>query len=66
MLNPRFRCRLSSRFEQVAAARGVDGHPVPVAEDQEVDTGEVAVELGDGALAMGDAQIVERQRYAQT
>ena len=44
-------------FEQIAPARGFDGRQAPVVEDQEVDAGEVAVELGDGALAMGDAQI---------
>ena len=52
-------------FEEISAACGFDGRQAPVVEDQEVDAGEVSVELGDGTLAMGDAQIVEQPRHAQ-
>ncbi|MDE0174443.1 MAG: hypothetical protein OYH76_24855 [Defluviicoccus sp.] len=52
-------------FEEIAAAHGFDGGQAPVVEDHEVDAGEFAVQLGDNALAMGDAEIVEQPRHAQ-
>ena len=39
-------------FEEVAPARRIDRRQAPVVEDEDLDPGEVAVELGDGALAM--------------
>ena len=47
-------------LEEVACPRGIDGRQGPVVDDEEVDAGEVTVEPGDGALAMGDAQIGEQ------
>ena len=47
-------------LEEVACPGGIDGGEGPVVDDDEVDAGEVAVESGDGALAMGDAQVVEQ------
>ena len=47
-------------LEEIACPGGIDGGQGPVVDDDEVDAGEVAVEPGDGALAVGDAQVVEQ------
>ncbi len=47
-------------LEEIACPRGIDGGQGPVVDDDEVDAGEVTVEPGDGALAMGDTQIGEQ------
>ena len=52
-------------FEEVACPRGVDRRQTPVVEDEQLDAGEVAVELRDGALSMGDPQIGEQPRHTQ-
>ena len=51
-------------FEEVARPRRIDGRQAPVVEDQHLDAGEIAVELRDGALAMGDPQLGEEPRHA--
>ena len=40
-------------FEEVTCPRGVDRRQTPVVEDEQLDAGEVAVELRDGALSHG-------------
>ena len=51
-------------LEEVASPRRIDGRQAPVVEDEQLDASEVAIELGDGALAMGDPQLGEQPWHA--
>ena len=51
-------------LEEVASPRRIDGRQALVVEDEQLDASEVAIELGDGALAMGDPQLGEQPWHA--
>ena len=50
--------------EEIASPRRIDRRQSPVVQDEHLDPGEIAVELGDGAPAMGDPQLGEQPRHA--
>ena len=52
-------------FEEVAAMVGVEGGESEVVEDDEVELGEGGEELGIGAVAAGDGDVVEQARESQ-
>ena len=51
-------------LEEIAPPGSIDGRQAPVIEDQQVDAGEVAIQLGDNALPMSNPQIGEKPRQA--
>ena len=52
-------------LKQIASPRGINGRQAPVIKDQQVDAGEVTIQLGDNALPVSDPQIGEKPRQAQ-